>query len=310
GVTDNFFEAGGDSIAALRLAEAARRHGIAGYTLELLFNFPDIAAATHAMQDQSRNFPSNILPLNAGPQSHKLFAIHPGYGLVAPYRELARHLEDRVCVYGVQSPLYAEPDWWPSSIAALAQDYTRRIRQVQPEGPYLLLGWSVGGQIATQVAAVLEAAGQQVSFLGLIDSYVRVAAPDALAPLARPPVDPAALERFMAQMAQEEPVWTRRLGQGAEGHTLAAQAMQVRDHFETLPGREHALALQVQASLWLARASLPGAAQDSVDSWRQASGAVVELQGVIDTDHTGVIHDATLLAQLHERLTQLLAGVA
>jgi thioesterase domain-containing protein len=45
------------------------------------------------------------------------------------------------------------------------------IRQVQPSGPYQLGGWSLGGVIAYEIAQQLQAAGQQVQMLALIDSY-------------------------------------------------------------------------------------------------------------------------------------------
>jgi pimeloyl-ACP methyl ester carboxylesterase len=54
----------------------------------------------------------------------------------------------------------------------MVEDYCRRIREAQPQGPYHLLGWSLGGPIAMDIAARLEAQGEQVAFLGLIDGSV------------------------------------------------------------------------------------------------------------------------------------------
>jgi thioesterase domain-containing protein len=74
-------------------------------------------------------------------------------------------------VYGVQAPFYTE-DWWPGDLSELAADYAARIRTVQPVGPYRLIGWSVGGLIATEVARVLARDGGDVPFVGLIDAHV------------------------------------------------------------------------------------------------------------------------------------------
>ena len=54
----------------------------------------------------------------------------------------------------------------------MAEDYVALIRQRQAEGPYHLLGWSLGGTLGMLMAAELERQGQQVAFLGLLDSYV------------------------------------------------------------------------------------------------------------------------------------------
>ena len=59
-----------------------------------------------------------------------------------------------------------------SSYGNSATDYVERIRTIQPMGPYYLVGWSLGGALAMEVAHQLEQAGRNVAFLGLLDSYV------------------------------------------------------------------------------------------------------------------------------------------
>ncbi|MGP5019870.1 thioesterase domain-containing protein, partial [Vreelandella alkaliphila] len=54
----------------------------------------------------------------------------------------------------------------------MADDYVETIRRIQPEGPYRLLGWSLGGALAAMIAARLEALGQDVSQLALVDPYI------------------------------------------------------------------------------------------------------------------------------------------
>ena len=54
----------------------------------------------------------------------------------------------------------------------MAQAYAQRIRTQQPQGPYYLLGWSLGGALTQLVAHELESQGQTVAFAGLVDSYV------------------------------------------------------------------------------------------------------------------------------------------
>jgi thioesterase domain-containing protein len=80
-------------------------------------------------------------------------------------------------VYGVQARGLSEPGGTPHSIAELAADYAERIRQVQPAGPYHLLGWSLGGLLAHAVAVHLEARGEKVATLALLDAYPDIERP-------------------------------------------------------------------------------------------------------------------------------------
>ncbi|MBL1099267.1 hypothetical protein JK363_21895 [Streptomyces sp. 205] len=54
----------------------------------------------------------------------------------------------------------------------MAEDYVARIREIQPHGPYHLLGWSFGGAVAHEMAVLLRAAGERVALLALLDSGV------------------------------------------------------------------------------------------------------------------------------------------
>ncbi len=82
------------------------------------------------------------------------------------YRELARTLTAPLRVLGVR---WAEDGYGGRSLEELAAVHTARIRDLQPEGPYLLAGWSFGGVLAFEVAAQLTAAAE-VAFLGLLDA--------------------------------------------------------------------------------------------------------------------------------------------
>ena len=54
----------------------------------------------------------------------------------------------------------------------MAEFYLQEIRQVQPRGPYLLAGWSMGGLIALEAAERLRAAGEEVALVAMLDSYL------------------------------------------------------------------------------------------------------------------------------------------
>jgi thioesterase domain-containing protein len=101
-----------------------------------------------------------------------LFCIHAGFGTVFDYQPIAQQLQGLQTVYGIPCRMLADSSYRDVSLSQMAEDYCRMIRDVQPEGPYHLLGWSLGGTLVAMMTALLEADGQTVEFLGLIDPYV------------------------------------------------------------------------------------------------------------------------------------------
>ncbi|MEN2976477.1 amino acid adenylation domain-containing protein (plasmid) [Tistrella bauzanensis] len=182
GITDSFFDIGGDSLLALQVAAAARADGIDGFSLDALFLSPTIAGLAAGLESAGQaaagdpdRMPANILPLNTRDvDGTPLFCIHPGYGLVQEYRPLAAVLNGQVPVLGIQAPRLIDPDWTVPDVAALAADYVARLRRIQPAGPYRLAGWSLGGWIAMAMARALEADGDIVERLILIDTAAEV----------------------------------------------------------------------------------------------------------------------------------------
>ncbi len=119
--------------------------------------------------------PNGLLALNQFSENEgaePLFCIHAGMGTVFDYQPLARQLQGVRTVYGIPCRMLADSAHCDISLQQMAEDYCRMIRSIQPQGPYHLLGWSLGGALAALMTAILEAQQQTVAFLGLIDSYV------------------------------------------------------------------------------------------------------------------------------------------
>jgi thioesterase domain-containing protein len=74
-------------------------------------------------------------------------------------------------VYGIQSLGLEHDQALPADVEGMVAAYVAAIRVVQPAGPYLLCGWSVGGVIALEIAQQLDAHGQTVALLALLDSH-------------------------------------------------------------------------------------------------------------------------------------------
>ncbi|MCX6468631.1 MAG: amino acid adenylation domain-containing protein [Corynebacteriales bacterium] len=173
GATDSFFDLGGNSLAAARAAALIRRR--TGLEMELPWMFADPTsrglAARMADTAGPRLTDEVLIALRASGSRPPLFCVHPAGGLAWFYGGLAPYLADRP-IFGLQDPHVVGGEPSAASVADLAARYVAEIRRVAPNGPYHLLGWSVGGYIAQAMATQLRSAGDDVAFLGVMDAAV------------------------------------------------------------------------------------------------------------------------------------------
>jgi thioesterase domain-containing protein len=111
-----------------------------------------------------------VMPMRAGGDGPPLFCVHPLIGLSWCYLPLLAHIDVRYPVYGLQARGVRRPEPVPATMTEMAQDYADQIRKVRPAGPYNLLGWSLGGNIAFAVAEELERRGEKTGLLVILDS--------------------------------------------------------------------------------------------------------------------------------------------
>jgi thioesterase domain-containing protein len=139
----------------------------------LLFEAPTVAALAGRLLDGAGPTQQSLavmLPLREGTGT-PLFCVHPGEGMSWCYAGLLQYLDAAVPVYGIQARGLTGDGDLPASLDEAAADYLQQIRAVQPAGPYFLLGWSYGGVVAQAIATRLQADGQEVRMLALLDSY-------------------------------------------------------------------------------------------------------------------------------------------
>jgi thioesterase domain-containing protein/peptidoglycan/xylan/chitin deacetylase (PgdA/CDA1 family) len=110
-----------------------------------------------------------LMPIRVG-DGAPLFCAHPVVGLSWCYLALVPHVDARFPLYGLQARGLRRPEPLPASMAEMARDYTDQIRMAQPSGPYHLLGWSLGGNVAFAIAEELERRGQEVGLLVILDA--------------------------------------------------------------------------------------------------------------------------------------------
>ncbi len=111
-----------------------------------------------------------VMPMRVGGDGPALFCVHPLIGLSWCYLALLPHIDARYPLYGLQARGVRRPEPLPGTMLEMAQDYADQIRKVQPAGPYQLLGWSLGGNIAFAVAEELQRRGEQTGLLVILDA--------------------------------------------------------------------------------------------------------------------------------------------
>ncbi|BBE09234.1 non-ribosomal peptide synthetase module [Mycoavidus cysteinexigens] len=142
--------------------------------LHMLFEAPTIAGLAQRLlkldgtQDDSFNV---LLPIKPEGNQPPLFCVHPVAGLSWSYISLAQHLDADQPVYGLQACGLSGVAPLAETIDAMASDYIKHIRRIQPNEPYYLLGWSFGGNVVHSIATQLEQQGERVSLLALLDSH-------------------------------------------------------------------------------------------------------------------------------------------
>ncbi|WP_045055626.1 non-ribosomal peptide synthetase [Aliterella atlantica] len=176
GVEDNFFALGGDSLLAVNLLEQINRQFEQNIPLSALFSSPTIAQFAPLIENNYTEHWSPVVPLQPKGANLPFFCVHPIFGVVLPYYELACQLGTQQPFYGLQA-LGLDGGHQPlTSIEEMAACYIKAMRQVQAQGPYQIGGWSFGGLLAFEMAQQLQQLGEKVSLLAIIDTRSPISA--------------------------------------------------------------------------------------------------------------------------------------
>lgn len=188
GVTDNFFALGGHSLMIFPLIQAIQHQFQQALPVNQIFQHPTIEQlALHLQQEQALLSVTTVMPLQPGGPHRPFFLIPPISGDTLCYATLVHELAPDRPYYGLPAPGLYDQQEPLRRMEDLATYYLQLVRQVQPMGPYLLGGWSLGGLIAFEMARQLVQAGHYVDPLILIDCHGYAAANTL------PPVNQASL---------------------------------------------------------------------------------------------------------------------
>jgi len=229
-----------------------------------------------------------LLPLRAGGDRPPLYCVHASGGLSWNYAPLLRSLPSNQPVYGVQARGLARPEPLAGSVEEMAADYVEQIRAVQPSGPYHLLGWSLGGRIAQEMAALFESRGEKVGLLALLDAY-----PTDKGKFGRPRGDKADQEAAAFDKQQEQQM---ELAAGIAGQAgTRSRLEEVMQHLARVGPTHTSRSFASDVLLFVATVNRPShlPAADAIASWRPLTSGTVEPHE-IPTGHMEMLQPAAL----------------
>ncbi|ASM04960.1 non-ribosomal peptide synthetase [Serratia marcescens] len=173
---DDFFALGGHSLLAMRLAAELRRDlGKAVSVGQVMVasrveQLAALLAEDRTQEEADRSGFDSVLPLRVT-EGPTLFCLHPASGFSWQFSVLPRYLDQHWSLVGIQSPRPDGPLALSEDMDQVVEAHLQTVLQVQPHGPYHFIGYSLGGTLAQGIAARLQARGEQVAFLGLLDTY-------------------------------------------------------------------------------------------------------------------------------------------
>jgi acetoacetyl-CoA synthetase len=148
GPRDDFFELGGHLLRAASLITKIRTLTGCDLSIASFLHAPTIERLAQVIRTGEAVTSSSLVVLREGNRERPLFIAHNLAGTVFELWALAREMDCRCAIYGIQARGLREGEVSNNSVEEMAVDYVEQIRSVQPHGPYALAGFSLGGLIA------------------------------------------------------------------------------------------------------------------------------------------------------------------
>jgi acetoacetyl-CoA synthetase len=171
GIDDNFFDLGGDSVSALELFNEIARACGRDLPPVMIYHAPTIATLAALLeQPEELRFPPLVL-LKSGIEEPPIFITHGLGGSVIDFYQVVKHIQLPHAIHGMQAKGIDGVEEPFERIEDMAQCYLEAMKEVQPRGPYILIGYSLGGLVTLEMAQRLTANGEKVALLAMLDTY-------------------------------------------------------------------------------------------------------------------------------------------
>jgi len=174
GVHEDFFELGGHSILAVRLAAQVEKRLATRLTVSSFLDARTVEAQAQLIRArrERRSDQTTLVCVQDGGKKPPLFCVHPAGGDVLCYRDLALMLGPDYPLYAFEAAVREDGMIRDRSVIDMATAYVKELQRGKQSGPYRLAGWSLGGLVAAEMAEMLRANGERVSFVGVFDTVL------------------------------------------------------------------------------------------------------------------------------------------
>lgn len=169
---DDFFQSGGNSLAAIHLLIRIQREYRTNLPADTIYRHPTIRQQAVLVAEKNKHliqYHPLIVPIRNEGGLPPLFCAHPIDGWVGHYKDLAIFLDTNRPIYGIRAQGWEATEIPFTSVEEAAREYVRAIKTVQETGPYHLIGFSGGAPYVYELAYQLRKNGDAVAFLGLVD---------------------------------------------------------------------------------------------------------------------------------------------
>jgi thioesterase domain-containing protein len=170
GIDDNFFDLGGDSALALELFHQIALAGGRELPPVVIYHAPTISALAALLEQSDAPRIPPLIQLKAG-SDPPVFIAHGLGGSAMDFFQIVKHMQTPSAVYGMQAKGIDGVEKPLDRIEDMARYALDAVRETQPAGPYFLIGFSLGGLVALEMAQQLISQGERIGLLAMLDSY-------------------------------------------------------------------------------------------------------------------------------------------